>query len=108
MLKRSLVQQRLFSASSCRHFINGKWVAGSDANPMKILNPATQEVVNLVPEASEVEFNSAVEGCSRAFNDWKKTPVLTRQRYMFDYLRLLKENHKKLAEIITRGSPILL
>lgn len=27
--------------------------------------------------------------------------MLTRQRYMFDYLRLLKENHEKLANIIT-------
>jgi acyl-CoA reductase-like NAD-dependent aldehyde dehydrogenase len=67
------------------------------------LTQATQEVVNTVPEASESEFNTAVEGSVKAFAEWKKTPVLTRQRYMFDYLKLLKENHNKLADIITRG-----
>lgn len=55
----------------------------------------------MVPEATEKEFNDAVESAKKAFVDWKKTSVLLRQRYMQDYVRLLKENHKKLAEIIT-------
>jgi malonate-semialdehyde dehydrogenase (acetylating)/methylmalonate-semialdehyde dehydrogenase len=56
-----------------------------------------------VPEATEAEFNEAVDAASKAFKTWKTTSVLTRQRYMQDYVKLLKENHKKLAEIITRG-----
>ena len=65
------------------------------------LTQATQEVVNLVPEATAQQFDLAVKGASSAFADWKKTPILVRQRFMQDYLRLLKENHRKLAEIIT-------
>jgi malonate-semialdehyde dehydrogenase (acetylating)/methylmalonate-semialdehyde dehydrogenase len=42
-----------------------------------------------------------VNAASSAFKDWGKTSVLTRQRYMFDYLRLLKENHSALAKLIT-------
>lgn len=60
-------------------------------------------MVNTVPEVSESEFNQAVEAGKKAFESWKSTSVLVRQRYMFDYLKLLKENHKKLAEVITRG-----
>ena len=57
--------------------------------------------MNSVPEASEKEFNEAVASAKTAFKTWKTTSVLARQRYMQDYLRLLKENHKKLAELIT-------
>ena len=58
-------------------------------------------MVNLVPEVTEEQFNQAVSSAKSAFADWKKTPILVRQRYMQDYLRLLKENHRKLAEVIT-------
>jgi hypothetical protein len=38
MLKRTVTKAYNFS-SSCKHYINGKWVKGADKNPMKILNP---------------------------------------------------------------------
>jgi malonate-semialdehyde dehydrogenase (acetylating)/methylmalonate-semialdehyde dehydrogenase len=43
-----------------------------------------------------------MNAASDAFKTWKEVPILVRQRYMFDYLGKLKENHEELAKIITR------
>lgn len=92
--------RRLFG-NKCRNYINGKWVEPANQGVYKVLNPATQELINEVPETTQQEFDAAISSAKSAYKQWSQTSVLSRQRYMFDYLTLLKENHSKLADIIT-------
>ena len=64
-------------------------------------NPATQEVVNRVPETTADEFEEAVASAHAAFPGWADTPVPTRQRVMFRFLELIKQHKDELALNIT-------
>lgn len=64
-------------------------------------NPVTQDVVAKSPLSTEAEFNSAVEAASTAFKSWSTTPILTRQRYIFDLAAVIRRDIDKLAARIT-------
>jgi len=85
-----------------RNFINGEFKDSKATHWYDIHNPVTQELVNKVPQSTKEEFNEAVETASNAFKTWKETPILVRQRYMFDFLARLKDNAEELAKVITR------
>jgi malonate-semialdehyde dehydrogenase (acetylating)/methylmalonate-semialdehyde dehydrogenase len=91
MFKSAILKQ--FSTSVKRHknFINGEFVESKATNFFEIRNPATNELISEVPETPKSEFDNAVEIAKVAYKSWRNVPLTTRQRYMFDYLRLLKE-----------------
>lgn len=75
-----------------KNFVNGEFVESKATNFYEIHNPATNELLSLVPETPKDEFDNAVSIAKTAFKSWRNVPINTRQRYMFDYLRLLKDN----------------
>lgn len=84
-----------------KNFINGEWVSSESKKMYEIRNPATQEILSLVPESLDKEFNEAVESSKLAFNNWKNVPVFERVRYLMAYNLKLRENLNNLAEIIS-------
>ncbi len=53
---------------------------------------ATQEVVSRMPIITNKEFEEAVQAAKDAFPAWKRTPVPHRQRVMFKFQQLIREN----------------
>lgn len=91
---RSLINNKRFSTHTTRvlpNFINGEFVTPKANKFYDITNPSTQDVLSRVPETPNDEFNHAVDVAKETFKSWRNVPVLTRQRYMFDFLRLLRE-----------------
>jgi len=74
-----------------KNFINGEFVESRATKFYDITNPATNELISKVPETPKEEFDHAVAAAKSAFKTWKDVPLLSRQRYMFDFLRLLRE-----------------
>lgn len=64
-----------------------------------VRNPATQEVVTLVPQATRQELEYAARSAADAFKLWRQTSVLTRQRAMLD-LQLLVRNHSVICACV--------
>jgi malonate-semialdehyde dehydrogenase (acetylating)/methylmalonate-semialdehyde dehydrogenase len=93
---------RFSTAITTKNFINGEFKDSKASQWFNIYNPATQELVNKVPQTTNEEFADAMKSAEDAFKTWKEVPILVRQRYMFDYLIKLKENHEELAKAITR------
>jgi len=102
--KLNLVRKKNFSSSvkKLRNYVNGEFVDSNAKLFYEIRNPATNELISQVPETTNEEFNHAVEVAKTAFKSWRNVPLLSRQRYMFDFLRLLKERQDKLANCITQ------
>lgn len=96
------VGKRFFSQEVTKNFINGEFQESKATQWFDIKNPATQEIVNRVPQTTNEEFNYAVENAAEAFKSWREVPVLSRQRYMFEFVAKLKESHEELAHAITR------
>ena len=65
------------------------------------INPATQEVISLIPETSKEEFNTLVANSKEAFKAWRNVPLLTRQRYVADMGHALRQKSNEIAKIIT-------
>jgi malonate-semialdehyde dehydrogenase (acetylating)/methylmalonate-semialdehyde dehydrogenase len=85
-----------------QNFIGGKFFDSKGKIACETVNPVTQEVLSKVPDTTSEEFNLAVENCKEAYKSWRNVPLLTRQRYMADYARILRDNQNEIAKTITK------
>ena len=89
-------------------FINGEFVDGS-GEPLKTINPATEEVLAEVGTASKSDVDTAVKAARKAYNTvWSKMPGSERAKYLFRIARLIQERSRELAvlESLDNGKPI--
>merc|ERR1719352_1433737 len=99
------MQRRALTSSAAVRLplhINGKRVESKACTWFDVHNPATQEVVSQVPQATQEELVTAVDAAAEAFKTWSQVSVSNRQRVMLNYQRLIREHTPELAEIITR------
>jgi aldehyde dehydrogenase (NAD+) len=89
-------------------FIDGSFVEGSGGR-FKTVNPATEEVLAEVVEASAEDVDAAVTAARRAFDDvWGPMPGRERAKYLYRIARIVQERARELAvlESIDNGKPI--
>ncbi|KAG0354613.1 hypothetical protein BGZ54_001561 [Gamsiella multidivaricata] len=82
-------------------FINGEFIDSKTDKWIELRNPATQEIVTLVPEATPEELKYAADTAAEAFKTWRKTSILHRQRKMLDLQLLIRDNMDRIAHSIT-------
>lgn len=85
-----------------KNYINGEWVSSSSDITEDVLNPATGELLAVVPISTKEEVDAAVQAAASAFETWKELEVPKRARILFKYQQLLVEHWDELAEIITK------
>ncbi|MEV6448920.1 aldehyde dehydrogenase family protein [Amycolatopsis sp. NPDC051716] len=93
---------------SYKPFINGEFVDGS-GEPLKTINPATEEVLAEVGTASKSDVDTAVKAARKAYTGvWSKMPGTERAKYLFRIARLIQERSRELAvlESLDNGKPI--
>ncbi|GAA1023357.1 MULTISPECIES: aldehyde dehydrogenase family protein [Amycolatopsis] len=89
-------------------FINGEFVDGS-GEPLKTVNPATEEILAEVGTASASDVDTAVKAARKAYTSvWSKMPGTERAKYLFRIARLIQERSRELAvlETLDNGKPI--
>ncbi|MGW4524290.1 aldehyde dehydrogenase family protein [Amycolatopsis sp. NPDC004378] len=89
-------------------FVNGQFVDGS-GEPLKTINPATEEVLAEVGTASKSDVDTAVKAARKAYDSvWSKMPGTERAKYLFRIARLIQERSRELAvlESLDNGKPI--
>jgi len=84
-----------------QNFIDGKWHSSAAKETLKVMNPASAQVLVEVPLSPAEEVNQAVEGAAKAFIGWRRTPVGDRILPMFKLRELLVANREDLALTIT-------
>jgi aldehyde dehydrogenase (NAD+) len=93
-----------------RLLIDGQWVDGSKT--FETINPATEEVLTQVVEASASDVDTAVAAARRAFEDrngpWRKLSASQRGGLLWKLADLVEKNIDELAELETldNGKPI--
>jgi malonate-semialdehyde dehydrogenase (acetylating)/methylmalonate-semialdehyde dehydrogenase len=90
------------TAPTTKLFINNQFVDSTTSKWIDVHNPATQEVVSRVPEATQAEMRKAVESASAAFLKWRETPISTRVRYLFNLQQLVQKNTDEIAKLVTK------
>ena len=88
-----------------RNLIDGKMVEAQDT--FEVLNPATEQVVGLVPSCGAKELDMAVDAARRAFKTWRKTTPEERQNVVKGIAGAIKENADELFRLLTteQGKP---
>ncbi|MGI9666373.1 MAG: CoA-acylating methylmalonate-semialdehyde dehydrogenase [Acidimicrobiia bacterium] len=83
------------------HWINNDTAASVSGRTGPVFNPATGEQQAEVAMASVEEVDSAVSAARKAFEEWRGTPVVRRQRIMFAYREILSKRGNEIAAAIT-------
>ena len=82
-------------------WINGRAVAPAVPRMGDIYNPAIGQVVRRVPMCDARLVDAAVKAATAALPVWRDWPPLRRARVMQRFLRLMEENQKELARLVT-------
>ena len=93
-----------------RLLIDGQWIEGT--KHFDTINPASEEVLTQIAEASSADIDHAVQAARRAFEDrsgsWRKMSASERGRLIWRLAELVEKNIEELAELETldNGKPI--
>ena len=84
-------------------FIDGRWVAPSSPKRLNPVNPATEEVITSVAEATESDMDKAVDAARRAFDEgpWPRLSHVERGEYVMKLAQLLEQRTPQLAALWT-------
>jgi aldehyde dehydrogenase (NAD+) len=89
-------------------FIDGESVDPKEGEYFKTINPATEEVLAAIPEASQADIDRAVDAARAAFPKWARLPGVDRAKFLFRLARVIQERSRELAvlESMNGGKPI--
>jgi len=83
-------------------FIGGKFVAPRSGKYFDSINPATEEKLAEIAEASARDVDLAVKSARRAYNNtWGKMSGRERGKYLYRIARLIQEKSRELAVLET-------
>jgi len=83
------------------NFVDGTWQASGAVEALKVLNPASTQVLAEVPLSPAEEVDAAAAAAQKAFADWRRTPAGERIQPLFRLKALLQENLDELAGTVT-------
>jgi aldehyde dehydrogenase (NAD+) len=90
-------------------FIDGGFSDGEAHEQFATVNPANEETLSMVAQASAADVDRAVSSARRAYEKvWSKTTGAQRSKYLFRIARLIQERSRELAvvETLDNGKPI--
>jgi aldehyde dehydrogenase (NAD+) len=93
---------------SYRMFVDGQFVEGT-GEPLKTINPATEEVLAEVSTAAPSDVDRAVKAARKAYDKvWGRMPGAERAKYIYRIARMIAERGRELAvlESLDNGKPI--
>ena len=91
-----------------KNLIGKEWVDSSNGLVIEVTNPATRELIDTVPNASEQDIDNAVKIAKEAYKDWEKTPLYERGEILKKFADLVENKKNELAKLLSdeTGKPI--
>ena len=90
-------------------FVDGEFTTPEAHQQFASINPATEETLATVAQASSLDVDAAVASARRAYDKvWRKTSGAERAKYLYRIARLIQERARELAvvETLDNGKPI--
>ena len=90
-------------------FINGRWVGANSEKTFEVRNPATGELIALVPDGDAYDTSLAIDAAAKAFPLWAQVPPRERAAILMNVRNLMVEKQEELARLlaIEEGKPLL-
>ena len=83
------------------NFVEGAWQSSRAVEALKVLNPASAQVLAEVPLSPPEEVDAAAAAAQRAFPEWRRRPAGERTQPLFKLKGLLEQNLDELARCVT-------
>ncbi|MCL5773348.1 MAG: aldehyde dehydrogenase family protein, partial [Firmicutes bacterium] len=90
-------------------WIGGKFTDSLSKNgTIKVINPATEEVLDEVPKGTKEDAQRAVDEANKAFPEWKQIPGVQKAEMFHEIARHLRNKKEEIARILTLegGKPL--
>ncbi|MEA2439224.1 MAG: succinate-semialdehyde dehydrogenase / glutarate-semialdehyde dehydrogenase [Thermoleophilaceae bacterium] len=94
-------EQSVVEAVPKKLYVGGKWRDGSAEGPIEVEDPATEETIAEVANASAEDASAALAACADAQADWQHTPPRERGEILRRAYELITERADDLALIMT-------
>ncbi len=85
-----------------KNLIGGKFVDASNGETAKVINPATNELIDTVPLATEEDVDLCVKEAAKAQKGWAKMPLHERGDILYKFADLVEANHEELAQLLSK------
>ena len=91
-----------------KNLIGRQWRDGSSGIRIEIVNPATQEIIDTVPNVSLEDVKEAVEVAKEEQKKWQEISIYNRGEILYKFITLVEENKERLENLLTEetGKPI--
>ena len=88
-------------------YINGGYIKADSNESFKNINPATNQVICEVDQASEDDVEKAVKSAEHGFAVWSAMSAIERSRILLKAVAILRERNDDLAalEVMDTGKP---
>ena len=89
-------------------YINGEWCDAADGNRRDIVAPATEQVVDSVPAATDTDLDRALAAADRAWREWCEVDAWSRSAVLRRIAQLVRERLEDIAAVMTeeQGKPL--
>ena len=88
--------------------ISGRKVNASTGKVVEVLNPATHQLIDTVPDASLEDIEKCIEIAQEGKRSWASTPLHVRTQVIRNFLDLLLKNKTDIVHLLSReGGKIL-
>ena len=91
-----------------KNLIGGEKLDASNGAVIEVKNPATNELIDTVPNSTEEDVNNVVKIAKSSQRAWAKTPLHKRGEILEKFVDLVEQNSEELAMLLSKetGKPI--
>jgi len=91
-----------------KNLIGYEWKDSRDGAKIEVVNPATQELIDTVPNVTEEDVDEAVQVAIIEQKKWEKVSIYERAEKLYKFVDLIEENKERLAKLLSNetGKPI--
>lgn len=82
-----------------KHYINGTWVESNGTDFLKVVNPATEQVIAEVARGNAEDVDAAVDAAVSAFDGWSRSTIADR----VDVIRALADTIEANGDEVTES-----
>src|SRR3990172_6471535 len=87
-------------ARKIKNYVGGEWVDSATSEYVPVHNPATCEILAECPESTRADIDRAAKAAVEGFQEWRRTPMLSRAQYMYRFKVLLEERFEDISRIV--------
>ena len=101
-------QEKKRRETSVKNLIGYEWKEASNGAKIEVVNPATSELIDTVPNVTDEDVDEAVKVAMVEQKKWAEVPIHERADKLYKFVDLVEENKERLAQLLTAetGKPI--